>query len=245
VKRRPSDRPADPPRDEADLRQSPFKAALSGWKKTETTAARSMPSIQTRTSIAPLAKSSPVKPARTAAAAADDAAMFRWAMDGVTPMAKRHEGREPEPVERTIVEVDEDAEALALLAELVAGDGTIDLSDTDEYVEGLVRGVDPSLLVPLRRGEFSVQAHVDLHGLLVADARDTVERFLVESRRRGHRCVLVVHGRGLHSKDQIPVIKERLGVWLSRGRLSRIVLAFCTARPVDGGAGALYVLLRR
>jgi DNA-nicking Smr family endonuclease len=86
---------------------------------------------------------------------------------------------------------------------------------------------------------------VDLHGLGTEAAKEALERFLVESRRRGHRCVLVVHGRGLHSKDQVPVIKERMGAWLSRGRLSKIVLAFATARPTDGGAGASYVLLRR
>jgi DNA-nicking Smr family endonuclease len=57
--------------------------------------------------------------------------------------------------------------------------------------------------------------------------------------------VLIIHGRGRRSKDQIPVLKERLKVWLSRGRVGRGVLAFCTARPADGGAGALYVLLRK
>jgi DNA-nicking Smr family endonuclease len=57
--------------------------------------------------------------------------------------------------------------------------------------------------------------------------------------------VLVVHGRGLHSKDQLPILKDSLRTWLSTARFGRHVLAFATARPVDGGAGALYVLLRR
>ena len=77
------------------------------------------------------------------------------------------------------------------------------------------------------------------------EAKAEVERFLLESRRIGRRCVVIVHGRGLHSKDQQPVLKERVTVWLTQARLGRLVLAFCTARPHDGGAGALYVLLRR
>ena len=63
--------------------------------------------------------------------------------------------------------------------------------------------------------------------------------------RGGKRCVLLVHGRGLHSPDQLPVLKEALLGWLAGGRFGRLVLAFCSARPADGGAGALYVLLRR
>ena len=234
-----SDRPKAPEA-EADLRQSPFKQALSGWKAAQAKQASPVPARKPP----PPPPGRPSKDARkSAASASDDAAFFRWAMEGVQPIS--NELADVDRLAPTIAEVDEEAEALARLAELVAGEGHIDLADTDEYVEGLVRGVDPSLLVPLKRGDFSVQAHVDLHGLTAQAARDEVERFLVESRRQGRRCVLVVHGRGLHSKDQVPVIKERLGVWLGRGRLAKIVLAFCTARPVDGGAGALYVLLRR
>ncbi|HZY03963.1 MAG TPA: Smr/MutS family protein, partial [Anaeromyxobacteraceae bacterium] len=59
------------------------------------------------------------------------------------------------------------------------------------------------------------------------------------------RCVLLVHGRGLHSEKQVPVLKEALRGWLATARFGRHVLAFATARPQDGGAGAVYVLLRR
>ena len=76
-------------------------------------------------------------------------------------------------------------------------------------------------------------------------AKRTVELFLRGSRHAGKRCVLVVHGRGLHSMDQLPVLKDALKTWLSTARFARHVLAFATARPVDGGAGAIYVLLRR
>src|SRR5262249_25050840 len=88
------------------------------------------------------------------------------------------------------------------------------------------------------------QAHVALHGLTAAEAREAVDRFVLESFRVGRRCVLVVHGRGLNSKDRTPVLKERLKSWLAHGRIAKVVLAFTTARVCDGGAGALYVLLR-
>ena len=77
------------------------------------------------------------------------------------------------------------------------------------------------------------------------EARVAVDRFLTTAQRNGQRCVLIIHGRGLNSKDQVPVLKTRLAQWLARGSWARLVLAFTSARPCDGGAGALYVLLRR
>src|SRR4029077_16045590 len=94
-------------------------------------------------------------------------------------------------------------------------------------------------------GEFSYQSHLDLHGLTAEEARGYVERFLTTAHRRGYRCVLVIHGRGLNSENKEPVLKKRVCAWLARGALSRLVLAFTSARACDGGAGALYVLLRR
>ena len=89
------------------------------------------------------------------------------------------------------------------------------------------------------------QAHVDLHGMIADEAQPAVERFLIDAVQKGLRCVLIVHGKGLNSKDHTPVLKEKLKSWLARGRAATLVLAFTTARPHDGGAGALYVLLRR
>jgi DNA-nicking Smr family endonuclease len=140
---------------------------------------------------------------------------------------------------------DEDAETLARLADLCAGVGPFEISDTDEYIEGAAPGIDRRLVRRLRNGEFSVQAHLDLHGMTREEARVAVDRFVAGARARGLRCVLLIHGRGLNSKDNVPVLKQLLNAWLRRGRLGRGVLAFATARPTDGGAGALYVLLRR
>jgi DNA-nicking Smr family endonuclease len=138
-----------------------------------------------------------------------------------------------------------DLEAVDELRALVRGDGPFDLSDGDEFIEGKVAGLDHHIVKKLRRGEFAVQGHVDLHGMTREEAKRAVETFLRGARNGGKRCVLVVHGRGLHSRDQLPVLKDALRTWLSTARFARHVLAFATARPADGGAGAIYVLLRR
>jgi DNA-nicking Smr family endonuclease len=147
--------------------------------------------------------------------------------------------------ERARARVSDDAEVLAQLADLCEGEGGFDISDTDEYIEGVAEGVDRRLLRRLRHGDYAVQGHVDLHGLTQAQAKERVVKYIAESRREGRRCVLLVHGRGLHSKDQIPILKLAVRSWLERGPIARAVLAFATARPCDGGAGAVYVLLRR
>jgi DNA-nicking Smr family endonuclease len=189
----------------------------------------------------------PPAPAREAEPApGDEPDLFDRAMAGVRPLggADARVDR-PRPASRPRPRVSEEAEALAELSDLVRGETRFDVSDTREYVEGAIVGLDPRLLRRLRRGDFAWQAHVDLHGMVAEDARAAVLAFLRASVRAGHRCVLVVHGRGLNSKDQTPVLKERLKSWLARGPAAHVVLAFATARPCDGGAGALYVLLRR
>ena len=113
------------------------------------------------------------------------------------------------------------------LCELVAGSGPFDLVDSDEYVEGAVGGLDARILKRLRRGDYAFQAYLDLHGLTRSEAREELEAFVEGSRRKGHRCVLVVHGRGLHSKDNIPVLKESVQLWLSAPILSQSVLVSC------------------
>jgi DNA-nicking Smr family endonuclease len=81
--------------------------------------------------------------------------------------------------------------------------------------------------------------------MTAAEGRQSVEKFILSSVIQGLRGVLVIHGRGLNSRDQIPILKERMSSWLKRGRLKHLVLAFATAQPCDGGAGAMYVLLRK
>jgi DNA-nicking Smr family endonuclease len=175
-----------------------------------------------------------------------DEEMFRQEMFGVSRLGAAQGRARPIEQEREVVlRQTEEAEAYAQLSDLVEGVGPFDISDSDEYIEGIAPGLDKRLLSRLRRGDYAVQGHVDLHGMTREEARIRVEQFVAESITRGHRCVLIVHGRGLNSKDQIPVLKEAVRLWLVRGRIARSVLCFATARPTDGGAGAVYVLLRR
>ena len=176
----------------------------------------------------------------------EETRLFLEEMAGVRPLdqdarARVHVRKEAQPKPPR----DDDAEGYAQLCDLVYGEGPFDIADTPEYIEGLAPGIDRRLLRRLRNGDYAVQAHVDLHGLTAVEAKERVQAFVRESRARGLRCVLIVHGRGLNSKDHIPVLKERLRQWLTRGSIGKNVLCFATARPYDGGAGAVYVLLRR
>jgi DNA-nicking Smr family endonuclease len=176
----------------------------------------------------------------------DDGASFLSAMSDVRRLAAERRVDAPSPaLGLRRAPVSEEAEALAALSDFVAGAGEFDVSDSTEYVEGAVVGLDARILRRLRRGEFAYQAYVDLHGMSAAAARVAVERFITDAFAAGHRAVLIVHGRGRNSKDNVPVLKQHLKSWLARGRIGRVVLAFTSARAADGGTGALYVLLRR
>ena len=192
--------------------------------------------------------SAPATPAVAAASTpADGATLFLDAVADVTPLEARARERvqTPAPAAAPRAVTDPDAEALAELCDLVTGAAPFDLTDSDEYIEGAAVGVDPRLLRRLRSGEFAYQAHIDLHGMSSEQARQAVTAFLTRAYLDGKRCVLIVHGRGRNSKDQVPVLKRSLTSWLARGQWARCVLAFTSARPCDGGTGALYVLLRR
>jgi DNA-nicking Smr family endonuclease len=189
----------------------------------------------------------PKQPALAPAPPRDSAALFLDAVADVTPLEARDRDRVagPAPATPSRAVTDADAEALAELCDLVTGSAPFDISDGDEYVEGATVGTDPRLLRRLRGGEFAYQAHLDLHGMTSEEARVAVDRFLTQAYQDGKRCVLIIHGRGRNSKDQIPILKGRLIRWLGRGQSTRRILAFTSARSCDGGAGALYVLLRR
>jgi DNA-nicking Smr family endonuclease len=176
-----------------------------------------------------------------------DDEMWALAVEGAAPLEDRS-GRikpAPEPISVAAEPLDPELAAYDELRALVNGAAPFDIADSDEFIEGSTRGLDHHVLRLLRRGDFAVQAHVDLHGLTRDEARGQLEAFLARSRQTGKRCVLVVHGRGLHSKDQVPVLKDALKRWMKTARFADHVLAFATARPHDGGLGAVYVLLRR
>jgi DNA-nicking Smr family endonuclease len=178
-------------------------------------------------------------------AVSDDGFLLEQALAGVRPLNGAAGGRiarEP-PVSRTIVS--EDAEVLAQLSDLVSGQAPFELTETDEYVEGARVGLDPRLVSQLRHGDFATQSHLDLHGLIQSEAKTELTEFIIDSVRKGRRTVLVVHGRGLRSPGGQPILKHAVAQWLSHGTIGGYVLAFTSARAYDGGAGAVWVLLRR
>ena len=139
----------------------------------------------------------------------------------------------------------EDDDVLAQLSELVSGDAPFERSDTETLIEGSVANLDRKILKRLKAGDYALQGTLDLHGLTQLAARAQLEKFIGQARQAQRRCVLVIHGKGLHSEALGPVLKQGVPDWLSHGRLGRQVLAFSSALPKDGGDGALYVLLRR
>ena len=196
----------------------------------------------------------PLKPVKTSvfdATAVDqrsDRLIFQEAMTGVKKISKSN-CAVPSPTSHICTKSDKKIdekgfETLIKLKELILkGTGFI-VSLTPEYVEGTAHNVSPEVARRLHRGYFSIQAHIDLHGLGVNDARHVVDEFLNKSILEGKRAVLVIHGRGLSSPYQ-PVLKTKVYQWLTAAPWHKWVIAFSSARMCDGGAGATYILLRQ
>jgi DNA-nicking Smr family endonuclease len=115
------------------------------------------------------------------------------------------------------------------------------LLDTDDQLSFRQPGIGTDVTRKLRRGAWSIQGQVDLHGLRSEEARDTLSQFVRDALRMGWRCVRVVHGKGLGSPGKTPVLKSKVQRWLVQ---KSEVQAFVQAPPAQGGAGALLVLLK-
>ena len=178
----------------------------------------------------------------------DESDFFR-AMSGVAPLDKEKvKGREVRPTAPPPPPpspADEEAKALDALRDLVEGRVEFTLEYSDEYVQGFVTDLDPKIYRQLRAGQFSPEAHLDLHGFNTDQAMLALLQFTREHYLAGKRCLLVIPGRGANSPGGLPILKEELKTWLTRDPLKRVVLAFTTALPRHGGAGAIYVLLRK
>jgi DNA-nicking Smr family endonuclease len=189
-----------------------------------------------------------VKPvAETPANPDDDENIFFNAMNGVAPLNNRPTSLPPEQPrpDRKTGDQQEAEEVMQTLRDLVDGEEPLSIHETDESIEGAVEGLDPRIIKKLRRGSFSIQDHLDLHGLNREEAKEKVVSFLQAAALQGKRCVLIIHGRGLGSQGKVPVLKNALRNWFTRRGLRKKILAFTTAREYDGGAGAIYVLLRK
>ena len=102
-------------------------------------------------------------------------------------------------------------------------------------------GIQKNIFRKLKKGQFSIAAELDLHGLRVMEAQHALANFIQTCRERGLRCVRIIHGKGYRSSNQGPKIKPMVNQWLQQ---RDEILAFCSARPIDGGTGAVYVLLK-
>jgi DNA-nicking Smr family endonuclease len=130
----------------------------------------------------------------------------------------------------------------AALAESISDEfDAMSLLETDDALSWQRDGIGAEVVRKLRRGHWVIQAQLDLHGARREEARELLAEFLRASLRRGERCVRIIHGKGLGSVDKQPVLKSKVRNWLVQ---KEEVLAFCQARPQDGGGGALIVLLR-
>lgn len=174
----------------------------------------------------------------------NEAHMFKEAMIDVLPLSKRVQtnrlagGKQPTPLPPP----DASAEISRLKALIRDGTGFV-VSQTPEYIEGTGYRVHRRMASRLHKGEFAIQADIDLHGFDVPSAKEAFDRFLKQALKTGKRGVLIVHGRGLSSPHE-PVLKNKVFKWLSSGYWKKWIIAFSSARSCDGGAGATYVLLR-
>lgn len=139
---------------------------------------------------------------------------------------------------------DPDDDVRNQLLDLVEGAARFEVTDDGRRLEGRRLDLGEAAMRRLRRGELPVDARLDLHGKRAEEAKEALEAFLRDRRGRRDRNVLVIHGRGEHSPAGVGVLRGEIAAWLSQGRASQHVAAFATAREDDGGAGALYVLLR-
>ena len=167
--------------------------------------------------------------------------LFATAVGPVQAIANK--GRiEPRPVPVEPLPVQRQLDEASVMREALSDDFDIEtLLHTDEMLSYRCPGIGPDVMRKLREGSWSIQRQIDLHGLRTDEAREALGRFIREAHQQGLRCVRVVHGKGLGSPGRMPVLKNRVLRWLVQ---KSEVIAFVQARPAEGGAGALVVLLR-
>jgi DNA-nicking Smr family endonuclease len=177
---------------------------------------------------------------RTRAAPDDDLALFRAEMRDVLPQppVNRVEPQRARPAPLPAKSLEDERAVLHELARLAADDDDAELEDDWAYLRP---GLPRDILRKLRRTHWVIQDQVDLHGLTGDEAALATAEFLADCRRRGVRCVRIVHGKGLRSRGREPVLKRRIRRLLAR---RDEVLAFVEPRAIDGGSGAVVALLQ-
>jgi len=170
--------------------------------------------------------------------ASDEARLFREAVRGVRPLRTRAPAPS-RPKVRPRARFTHADRAAVLRESLDSAGADPELLGGEALVFHRPQ-VQPSVLRKLRRGEYRVQREIDLHGLTVAEAKVALRQFLIGALEHRVRCVRIVHGKGLRSGHRGPVLKAAVSAVLRR---TGAVLAYVSARQVDGGTGAVYVLL--
>ena len=166
---------------------------------------------------------------------------FRISVGQVTLQAQAQRADVPRPAVPPEPRQRQQDEAQALASSLSDELDVSSLLDTDAALSYRRDGIGPDVLARLRRGQWSIQRQLDLHGLRRDAARDALAQFIRQAERDGLRCVRVVHGKGNGSPGREPVLKDKVKRWLVQ---KNQVIAFTQASPADGGNGALLVLLQ-
>ena len=179
--------------------------------------------------------------ARSAARLAAEKNLFINAAGAVKSLPDKQSSllkkNQPAPVPRQ-QQLDEEA----VLREAISDEFDVStLLDTDDHLSFRRPGIGTDVTRKLRRGDWSIQRQLDLHGLRSDGARELLSQFIRDAQKHGIRCVRIVHGKGLGSPGKAPVLKNKVHSWLVQ---KKEVLAFVQAKPADGGAGALVVLLQ-
>lgn len=170
----------------------------------------------------------------------DDVGLFRRLMSDARPL--KHDAVPPTPGRPRARARSRRSDERQVLRESLEADPETMEFDSGNNLSFKRPAVSRRNFRRLARGNFSIQSEIDLHGLTAAEAKTALAGFIEESIGRGHVCVRVVHGKGLGSGRGGPVLRRKVDGWL---RQWDKVLAFVSARQVDGGTGAVYVLLKK
>jgi len=194
--------------------------------------------------VKPQIKAEPAIPAAKNVEPAEVEDLFQQAVKDARPLPNEvkharlhHPPKKPKPIPKQFIRDEQQALADSLSDHYIPAHEL----ETGEELLYLRDGHSPDILSKLRRGHWVVQAAIDLHGLISDEARLYVATFLNDCKKRGLRCVRIVHGKGLGSRNREPVLKHKLRGWLMQ---RDEVIAYAEARRQDGGSGAVIVLLK-
>jgi len=170
----------------------------------------------------------------------EDSELFRQTVGDVHPVRQDSVPafrRRPRPVPAQTR-----SDEQAVMTALARGDFETDGVETGEEIQCKRDGIQDRVFQKLRRGQFSIEAELDMHGMTITAAKEALSQFLANVIRKRQSCVRIIHGKGRGSRNGKPVLKQNLQSWL---RQRNDVLAYCSARPRDGGTGAVYVLIKK